>query len=129
MVITLLFDGGSIWWESPISPSADCEVRKSYLQSTYGCGVRRSSGTKSQRHWPHDGRTRPPYTRSSSASEDYSHAPAVTTTTSANLIMLSFDALWLGYYQALGLHHKWCKSKMSDIQLHDNNDNGILSDQ
>ena len=41
MVITLLFDDGSIWWESPRKPSADCVVRN--LQNTYGYDARRSS--------------------------------------------------------------------------------------
>ena len=42
VVITQLFDAGSIWWEYRRIPSADCVVRKSNLQNTYGYNVRRS---------------------------------------------------------------------------------------
>ena len=42
VVITLLFDAGSIWWEFLRTPAADCVVRKSNLQNTYGYDVQRS---------------------------------------------------------------------------------------
>ena len=38
---SLLLDSGSIWWESPMMPSADCVVRKSNLLNTYDYVVRR----------------------------------------------------------------------------------------
>ena len=41
VVITLLFVAGSIWWESPSMPSADCVVWKSIMQNTYGYNIRR----------------------------------------------------------------------------------------
>ena len=41
MVITLLVDAGSILWESPWMPSADCAVRKSNMQNIYGYDVQR----------------------------------------------------------------------------------------
>ena len=40
-VITLLFDTGSIRWESPRMPSADCVARTSNLHNIYGYDVRR----------------------------------------------------------------------------------------
>ena len=42
VVITLLFDAGGIWLESPRIPSADCVLRKLNLQNIYGYDVRRS---------------------------------------------------------------------------------------
>ena len=42
VVITLLKDAGSILWESPRKPSADCVARMSNRQNSYGYDVRRS---------------------------------------------------------------------------------------
>ena len=41
VVITLLCNAGSTWWESLRKTSADWLTRKSILQINYGCGVRR----------------------------------------------------------------------------------------